>query len=182
MSQPDVKDYPLSLSDLQPNRKVIGELDYDAMLVEIQSYKESIPFFSTGIPLSFNQAMLSIVFPATLDRETLVASLQELNPRIASVRGQILDHDHAICPIDHLYLSGHGDLSFSPELCIGAAIFHSEGNPNGLILNDILILDERHNLPYPADDLVYLDRSLYEDVFRPLAARHGGTFVLFSSH
>lgn len=182
MPQHDTTNYPLTLSELQPNRKIIDDMGYDELCKTLYSYKKIRSLGLGGARLNTHRAMISIAFPATLDGDTFIASLKELHPYIVSERGQILDHDHEKCPIDHLYLSRHGDVDFSPEMCVGAAIFHSEGSPNGLLLNDIPLVGAHHGLNLSLDDVVEMNRSLYEDVFRPLAKRHGGTFVLTSDN
>ncbi|MGF0347653.1 hypothetical protein ACQR3P_28850 [Rhodococcus sp. IEGM1300] len=181
MTQLDTTEYPLSLSELQPHRKEIENLDFDTMLGQLYSYQKIRSLGLGGSQLNSHRASLCLSFPEPFDREALLSSLRELNPNIFSEEGQILGHDHEVCPIDHLYLSRQDNYVFEPATCLGAAIFPSEGNPNGLLLNDILLKDKDFNQPYYGDQLLEINRSLYENVFRPLAKLFDGTFV-FSSY
>lgn len=180
MSTPDTKNYPLTLASLQPHAKKVGLPTFEELHEKFSSYYK---FRTLG--LTINKAFtlrptLTIEFPASVTKEDFLLYLQAHNRYIFAEQAQVLDHDHEICPIDHVFCSKQGEFTFDVDVCIAGVIYPSEGNPHALFVQDILLSELSFNQPYKGDDLFALNKELYEKVWLPVAKLLGGTFVLTS--
>lgn len=180
MSTPDTKTYPLTRASIQPHSKKVGFPTFEGMLQEYSSYRK---IRSLGLPetkANILRPILTIEFPASVTREAFLLALEAHNRYIFAEEGQVLDHDHEICPIDDVYCSKQGQFAFDIEICIARTIYPSEGNPHALFVQDILLSECSFNQPYKGDELLQLNKELYEMVWLPTARLLGGTFVLTS--
>lgn len=180
MSTPDTKSYPLTRASLQPHAKKVGLPTFEEMLQEYSSYYKTRSLGLTVTKLVSLLPTLTIEFPATITKEDFLLALEAHNQYIFAEQGQVLDHDHEICPIDHVYCSKQGEFTFNIDVCIAGVIYPSEGNPHALFVHDILLSERNSNQPYKGDDLFALNKDLYEKVWLPVAKLLGGTFVLTS--
>lgn len=180
MSTPDTKSYPLTRASLQPHPKKVGLPTFEEMLQEYSSYYN---IRSLGLPATKIVSLLptlTIEFPASVTKEDFLLALEAHNRYIFAEQAQALDHDHEICPIDHVFCSKQGEFTFDVDVCIAGVIYPSEGNPHALFVQDILLSDRSFNQPYKGNDLLALNKELYEKVWLPVAKLLGGTFVLTS--
>lgn len=180
MSTPDLKSYPLTRAAIMPHAKKIGIPSYEEMQERYSEYYKVRSLGLTTTKIVSLRPSLCIELPATVTREEFVLALQAHNRHIEAEQAQALDHDHELCPIDHLYCSKQGEFVFDIETCIGGVMYASEGNPHALFVSDILQSSFQYNQPYEGDELNALNKELYEKVWRPVTELLDGTFVLTS--
>ncbi|MBA4293852.1 hypothetical protein C0431_12890 [bacterium] len=182
MTQLDQTVYPLPLDSLMPHAKRIGNLEFTDMLKEFVSYSDIRTLGLTSIQMEGSRTLLNIEFPSTVTREIFIESLASLNPSMIVEEGQVLGHDHDRCPIDHVFCGRQGEFDFNPMCCIGAAVYHSHGNPHAFFLTDLWVSEGAFNQPYRGDELLRLNQQLYEQVWLPLAKQHNGRFTFTSDY
>lgn len=180
MSTPDTKSYPLTRVSLQPHAKKVGLPTFEEMLQEYSSYYKIRSLGLTVTKAVTLRPTLTIEFPASVTKEDFLLALEAHNRYVFAEQGQVLDHDHEICPIDHVFCSKQGQFTFDIDVCIAGVIYLSEGNPHALFVHDILLSERSFNQPYKGHELLALNKELYEMVWLPVSKLLGGTFVLTS--